>query len=308
MLHLFYFSKELKSLPETKLNIRTLSHLAYRLGIPLEYLKDLRSRVDTLYRYWSKKKSSGAMRQFSSPKPELKKIQKRLNGLFKCLTYPTTSHYGITGRSNVTNALTHGKPKVLLNLDLKNFFPSIHPNRVFATLIRELGCSPKVASVITRLVTVKNQLPQGAPTSTYIANMVTIRLQRRLNALALQWTYKFTSYADDLSFSSENNLEGFKIRVCKIIVREGFSLRKEKESVATKSEVQCITGVNLGHTVGISRQKRKLWSAERFNANRDYANNIISEEILKKIERRHASRMVYVNSVTNISKRVEYST
>lgn len=291
-------------MPKIKLRIRELSDLANRINIPLKYLTSIAFRAEELYRFWSKPKPMGGVRRYSEPKSELKRIQRRLDKLFKTVTYPSTSHYGIPGRSNITNALEHNKPKVLLNLDLKDFFPSIRRERVYRALVEEQECSPLVSSLITRLVTVNDQLPQGAPTSTDIANMVTFSLQRRLNGLAIQWGYKFTSYADDLSFSGKNYQEEFKSRIYLIIKDEKFALRNEKELIATKSGAQVVTGINITHSFGISREKRKKWRAENYNTQRDYTNQTIDEQVLQKSKITYLGRLIYIESVKNISKRL----
>lgn len=261
-----------------------------------------------MYRFKSELKPSGGYRKFSVPKPELKKFQKKLHKLLKTVTYPATTHYGISRRSNITNASIHRGQKVVLNFDIKSFFPSIHPEKVRMAFIEEQDCSPAVASIITRLVTVNHQLPQGAPTSTDISNIVTFRLQRRLKFLAQQWGFRFTCYADDFSFSCERDIgekiiNDFKKLIYKIIKDEGFALQKRKEVIATKSDRQSITGVDIGHGFGINRKKRRLWAAEIFNTRRDYSNGQIDELTLKRAESRYSGRIGYVESVKTFSQR-----
>ncbi len=291
---------------ELKLRIRTIKHLAYRLGYPPEYLEEIASRVPTLYIFWSEPKPSGdGMRDYSTPVRELKLVQRRLNNLFKTITYPSTSHYGLAHHSNITNAAVHYGQEIILNFDIKHFFPSIHPTRVYKALIQEQGCSGEVASLITRLVTVNYQLPQGAPTSTYIANIVTMRLQRRLKGLVkAQWKGSFTSYADDLSCSGNKYLGKCVDLMHRIIVSDGFSEKLAKRVVATKSMAQTVTGVNVGHGFGISRKKRRLWKAELFKAQMDYSNEEIDQQSLQKAERRFDARMNHARTVKTIGHRI----
>jgi RNA-directed DNA polymerase len=151
-----------------------------------------------------------------------------------------------------------------------------------------------VASLITQLVTVDNQLPQGAPTSTDIAALITFRLQRRLQGLAAQRGLKFTLYIDDLTFSGTYNLEGLPIYVRRIIESEGLHSNQKKEQIATKSHAQMVTGINIGHGFGISRKRRRGWRLERLNARKD---NAIGSEARAKAERKYTARLNYASSV-----------
>jgi hypothetical protein len=284
-------------MPEVKLQIRSVPELAHLLRVNIQYLKNLTSRAKNSYRFWTKPKKSGGFREYSEPEPELKKIQRRLHSLFRYLKYPSTTHYGIRQHSNITNAIAHKGKKVIYELDLKDFFPSVHPTRVYRALIEEEKCSPPVASIITQLVTVNHQLPQGAPTSTDIANIVTFRLQRRLNGLAIRWRNTFTSYADDLTFSGNNYSESFMKYARQIIKEEGFTPKLSKEKIATKSHAQVITGVSISHGISISRKKRRIWRAELFEIRRNYYEGKVDDAALKKAENKFKSRSVYVESV-----------
>lgn len=285
-------------MPEIKLRIQTIDHLAHRLGYPPEYLKDIASRASTMYRFWSDPKPSGGMREYSVPARELELVQRRLNDLLKTITYPTTSHYGLAHHSNITNAAVHYGQEIVLNFDIKQFFPSIHPTRVCKALIQEQGCSPQVTFIITRLVTVNYQLPQGAPTSTSIANIVTMRLQRRIKGLVDKWAALFTSYADDLTSSGNKCLEKCVHLIHRIIESDGFSERLSKRVVATKSKAQRITGIDIGHGFGISRRKRRMWKTELFWAQRDFSNKKIDQQAI------FDARMIYAKAVKRIGQQI----
>lgn len=306
-MHPSFYSKQAGILPTTKLQIRSVPELAHLLGANVQYLKNLASRAKNLYRFWTEPKKSGGFRKYSEPNPELKKIQRRLHSLFRSLKYPSTTHYGIREHSNITNAIVHAGKKVIYELDLKDFFPSVHPTRVYRALIEEEKCSHPVAAIITQLVTVNHQLPQGAPTSTDIANIVTFQLQRRLNGLAVKWGNTFTSYADDLTFSGNHYSESFMEYARQIIREEGFTPKLSKEKIATKSHSQVITGVSINHGISISRKKRRVWRAELFEVRRDFYEEKVDDAALKKAEDKFKSRSVYVASVKRAAMEINAS-
>src|SRR3990172_1773681 len=169
---------------QSKFLVNSNSELATLLGISERDLWRLAENTENSYSQWKKQKSSGGFRNLSAPKPQLKEVQKKLHKrVFSQVELGPFTHCGIKRKSNITNAREHVGNDVVFTFDLKSFFPSVRPERVNRSLIDELGCPSSVASLITKLVTVDFELPQGAPTSTDIANIVTIRLRRRLYPL-----------------------------------------------------------------------------------------------------------------------------
>src|SRR5205814_3311637 len=109
----------------------------------------------------------------------------------------------IPARSILTNAKPHLRQKFVLNVDLKDFFPTINFGRVRGVLIAKPYCLlPHIATYIARICCRDNALPQGAPTSPIISNMICSRLDRQLLRLARQYRCVYTRYADDLTFST----------------------------------------------------------------------------------------------------------
>jgi RNA-directed DNA polymerase len=287
----------------TKFPVDTVSDLASLLGTSENHLWHLAENVEESYSFWKvPKKNPNEFRQLCSPHPKLKSIQQNLHTLvFKKLIYSKHSHFGLKKKSSITNAREHRGSKIILTRDLKSFFPSVRPERIRAALIKELGCSEQIASLITRLVTVNFELPQGASTSTDIANLVTLRLQRRLSKLAEQWGItKFTIYADDITFSADHFPEGFEDRVKKIIVNDGFKINAKKGGKFDKSKSQIITGVNIAHGPSVGKVKRN-WRAEHHNNRIKHGRGEISKEQLNASEKRLNGRNKYAESVKRIT-------
>lgn len=290
---------------QSKFPIGTISELAALIGIPEVELRRIAASAEKSYSRWQEPKPSGGFRNLSSPMPHLKDVQKKLHSLlFSKITFGQCSHYGIKRKSNITNAHEHCRSGVVFTFDLKSFFPSIRPERVKKALTDELGCPKRLAEIITRLVTVDFQLPQGAPTSTDIANIVTLRLQRRLYHLATQWGItKFTIYADDITFSGSNIPEGFTKMVARVIRHEGFKIHPEKGGNFNKSKAQIVTGVNVAHGPSVGRLKR-IWRAERHQNAVGFQRGEILEKDFEASELRFSSRMAYANSIVKSSHRL----
>ncbi len=284
-----------------RLQIQTVSELAALLGISINELWRIANKANSTYTRWSEPKSSGGMRNFSAPHLSLKIVQKKLHKiLFSEIDFGTPSNYGIRRKSNITNAREHIGNQVIFTIDLKSFFPSIRPERVIRAFKDELGCSDDVASLLTKLVTCDYQLPQGAPTSTDIANIVTFRLQRRLTGLAKQWGLKFTIYADDVTFSGKKIPENIENTVKMIVKDEGYRIHPVKGGVFGKSTSQVVTGINIAHGASVGKVQR-IWRAQLHNSKTKYLAGDIDEMEWQRAQRRFDSQTVYAASVKRLA-------
>jgi RNA-directed DNA polymerase len=282
------------SLPELATLLNTSEHDLLRLA----------KNAGKSYIRWEVPKPSGGKRSLTTPKAELKSLQRELHKkIMSKLDFGPFSHYGQKRKSSITNARAHRGSKVIFTYDLKSFFPSVRPSRVCQALINEVACPDQVANLITKLVTVDHQLPQGAPTSTDIANIVTLRLQRRLYGLLRQWGLKagkFTIYADDITLSASLIPDGFQAMFKKVIKEEGYKVHPKKHGIYDKSKSQIITGVNIGHGASVGKIK-KNWRAEHHQNTIKFSKGEISIEEFKASERKYGSRKIYANSVKKIA-------
>jgi RNA-directed DNA polymerase len=220
-------------------------------------------------------KRSGGERLLSAPMPELAAAQEwvLVNLLEKLPTHPA-AHGFVPGRSTVSNAEPHVSRDVVVNTDLKDFFPSITFHRV-AGLFRMVGYSPAVATIFALLCTDAPRkkvtyagkdfyvaagpraLPQGACTSPAISNLVSKRLDSRLAGIATKMGWTYTRYADDISLSADGEAAqkvGYMLaRVRHIAEDEGFSVNHAKTRVLRQSTRQLVTGVVVNDRPGIDR-------------------------------------------------------
>lgn len=175
-------------------------------------------------------------------KGRLKEIQKIINGrVLSKIDFPSIVHGSVKKRSCITNAKAHQGNKYFFITDLRSFFPSIHFSIVYEELVRR-GFSPRVASHITRLVTYQKCVPQGAPTSPMIANMVFGPYDSQLIEICKEHGITYTRYIDDLTFSSKKFIEDRVIQNLLDVIRRSpfkYHNRKTKTSIG----ITQVTGV-----------------------------------------------------------------
>lgn len=265
--------------------LATAAEVAASMSLPIPQLRWLAFHSDAAscahYVTWEVPKKSGGMRRISAPLPRLRAAQEWIlaNVLSKLAPEPE-AHGFAKGRSTVTNARVHERPEVLVTVDVKDFFPSITFPRVRG-LFRSLGFSPAVATIFALLTTEAPReeatydgtryfvaigprgLPQGACTSPAISNLVTRRLDRRLRGMSKGLGWRYSRYADDLSFSATGEPTkrvGFLLaRVRHVLEEEGFGWNDKKARVLRRNTAQRVTGivVNAGTTVP-RRERRRL--------------------------------------------------
>ncbi len=244
--------------------IRTVNDLSAHLRISPAFLWGL-VRDDYNYQTYEVRKKSGGIRELSIPIEFLKRVQRWIlrNILEKLKT--TASCFGFSPGSKLRiHAEQHVGAKEVLTLDIKDFFPSISFARVVG-VFRVAGFAPSGAWLLSRLCTWKEMLPQGAPTSPLLANLVCFRLDRRLAGFAKGRGLIYTRYADDMTFSSTSTNQLAKARrfVTHIVRDCGFELNETKTRLAGPRRSKVVTGLVLNPTgVGIGRLRlRELRAA-----------------------------------------------
>jgi RNA-directed DNA polymerase len=230
------------------------------------------------YRAFEIPKRSGGMRPIHAPHGLLRALQDKIkNDLDKLYQPHPNAHGFITGRSVASNAKPHTAKRWVLNIDLEDFFPSINFGRVRGLFMKppfEMG--PAAASIFAQVVTHKNGLPQGAPTSPVISNMIAAGLDRALLRLARAHRVSYSRYADDITFSTndvqlsaglamrEQAGDGSHKLVCgdeliKAIAVSGFRINAKKVRLQSRGMRQSVTGLGVNLHVNVGRERiRKL--------------------------------------------------
>ena len=301
---------------ENKLPLITKPYeLAAALNLSMPQLKGLCYQADVAtnipYTHFTISKRNGSDRQIWAPIPRLKFVQRWiLDKVLNNLTTHGAAHGFVRGKSIVTNAAVHSNSALLIKLDVKEFFPSVNWRRVKG-VFRHAGYHEQIATLLALLCTesprqiveqngatfyvalADRALPQGAPTSPALTNIVCLNLDRRLTGLADQLGLRYSRYADDLTFSlpvtevattkklkaaktvknapkdkensEHNHLIGQLLgSVNKILREEGFILNNDKTRIIRTGNQQSVTGmvVNGDHAPRVPRQiKRRLRAA-----------------------------------------------
>lgn len=234
--------------------ISTLKHLAYILRTDINVLQNIILNIDTYYYSFQKEKinkdtgeplldKEGKVktREVNATKKELKQIQKRIYKLLiASIKLPDYAFGGIPKRDNISNAKYHQGNKYVFTTDLKSFFPSISHTQVFNVFI-EHGFSPSVSRILTQLITYKYQVPQGVPTSTFIANLVFKKTGDKILDFARQNNIKFSIFVDDITLSSKVDFKDKIPNILDILKKDGYKISYQKTFYKTKNPI--ITGV-----------------------------------------------------------------
>lgn len=215
------------------------------------------------------KKKSGGVRHIDAPRKGLMNILYYLNKIFQAVYTPSSSATGfVQGKSVVDNAQCHVEKNYVFNIDLKDFFPSITRARVKARLqLAPLNMSEPIALIIAGLCCMRKSnedgtftyvLPQGAPTSPIITNMICDKLDRRLKGLAARFNLTYTRYADDITFSSNHYVYAedgeFIKELQRIIADQGFSINEKKTRLQKKGSHQEVTGLVVNEKTNVSHE------------------------------------------------------
>ena len=187
--------------------ILSLNKLAFRIGVSREALEAVAKAKTGHYKPYiiQEKKRDGRIkeRKIDNPDKAMRKIQQSINKKFlveACKELPLYTTGSVPKRSTYDNANPHvGKEAVFL-VDISNCFPSIRSSDVYKIYKSQFGCSPPVAKLLTKLTTYGDRLPQGAPTSPSLCNLVLAPLAKKLDSLAAKQEVQFTQYVDESDF------------------------------------------------------------------------------------------------------------
>jgi len=237
-------------------------HLASILGIPLDRLRTIAASSPSHYTTFSKidlKKQKA--RTFHNPSDELKGIQRRIAGsVLEKIPLETITHGGVRGRSPTTNAALHLAKPCVVTVDVRDFFPSIRHYMVYRMFRHELGYGREVCKLLTRLTTLGSELPQGAPSSTAIANLLLrFAVDMPISLAAGHHDLRVTRFIDDFAISGADptilindiakSLSSRRLRIWR---------KKKKLRVMPNSTPQEVTGLNVNSSRGpsVPRYKR----------------------------------------------------
>jgi retron-type reverse transcriptase len=246
---------------------RSPNALAKRLGITLPELENFMPS----YRAVEIPKRSGGTRTLQIPDDATKKLQRLiLRRILRNLRSHPAAHAYERGRSIVTNARHHAGQQYVLKFDLEDFFPSTSEHRV-ERYFRRIGWSRKAAKILTRLTVHEEGLPQGAPTSPRLSNLLNFKLDAALQHRAHRWDATYTRYADDITISVTIRKNRFRSRILMSLRQTAFRAAHaagykvhrspRKLHVLQQHHRQTVTGLVVNRKVQLSRKQRRLLRA-----------------------------------------------
>ncbi len=281
--------------------ITTRQELAALLNLKSHFLTNIlyRNGVNTQYSQFRIPKKDGSFRLISSPSSKLKDIQKRLAELlyecqanihFERKINPVLSHGFEKNKTIVTNATRHRNKRILLNIDLENFFESINFGRVRGFFIanNDFKLSPLIATTLAQIACFNNSLPQGSPCSPIISNLICTILDIRLSKLAQKNGCQYSRYADDITFSTnkkefpqelviDNDVVNVGAVLLKEIERAGFRINHRKTRLLYSTSRQEVTGLTVNKKVNVDNRYYKKVRAMAHTLYKDQSFSIIKE-------------------------------
>lgn len=281
--------------------ITTRQELAALLNVKAHFLTNVlyRNGVNTQYSQFQIPKKDGSFRLISSPSSRLKDIQRRLAELlYECQgnvhierkINPVLSHGFEKSKTIITNATRHRNKKILLNIDLEDFFDSINFGRVRGFFIanNDFKLSPLIATTIAQIACFNNTLPQGSPCSPIISNLICTILDIRLSKFAKKYGCQYSRYADDITFSTnkeefpkelviDNGAVTVGAMLLKEIERAGFNINDRKTRLLYSTSRQEVTGLTVNKKVNVDNKYYKKVRAMAHTLYKDQSFAIIKE-------------------------------
>jgi RNA-directed DNA polymerase len=265
--------KNCEELKNEFLSLETKKDVARLLDVSYDQLIYHLYKVpeDKKYKEFSILKKAGSPRIISAPISALKILQRKLSQVLYAVYEPKATVHGfLPGRSITTNAKQHVRKRYVLNIDLKDFFDSVHFGRVRGIFMAPPYNRPEeVSTMLAKICCHSGKLPQGAPSSPIISNMICARMDSQLRVLASNFKCTYTRYADDITIST--TLSNFPKEIVYINYQEGrsetvlgenlmqilrgnsFEINENKVRLQHKSHRQEVTGLTVNQFVNVKR-------------------------------------------------------
>ena len=308
--------------------IKSRNDFADALQIPRSVLTHVLyiAKPESFYESFTIPKKNGEDRIIMAPKGTLKSIQTKLSHQLveyrfavrqKELEKSNISHGFERERSIVTNAQIHRNKRYVLNFDLKDFFDSFHFGRVvgFFEKNKHFLLPYEVAVVIAQLTCFNGRLPQGAPTSPVITNLICEILDYRVVKIARRYKLDYTRYADDLTFSTNfsrflDEYDSFLKELLQEISNSGFTINQSKTRLLYRDSRQEVTGLVVNKKIGVNREyvKSTRAMAQALYSTGEFTINGIPGTI-KQLEGRFGfiDQLDHYNNVIDDTKHDAYS-
>ena len=221
-------------------------------------LYGISNNIDLNYEEIIIKKKNKGLRYLNEPSPILKSIQKRiLKNVLEEKMISKCAYAYKKGLSTILNAKNHVGRKVILKLDIENFFDNINFYKVYNSCFNESLYPKKLGMLLTNLCVYNDMLPQGAPTSGYISNIVLRNFDCNIDEYCKDKNINYTRYSDDMTFSGDFDIRKLIKYVNELLYKEGFKLNKSKIKVVLNTTRQQVTGIIVNEKINLSKKNLK---------------------------------------------------
>lgn len=248
---------------------KSLEELRKLMGIKKDYFYTIIFSTDKHYRDISIPKKRGGERVISVPFIGLKGMQRWIldNVLYKIPVDECATGF-VPIKSILHNAAPHIRKSYILKMDIKDFFPSINFARVWEVFF-ELGYDKSVSTALAKLCTYKEKLPQGAPTSPYLANIICRNLDEIISSFCQKNNLTYTRYADDITISSNRRIDWVKDVIVDILFRYQFIPNEEKTVLLGPGDRKKITGIIVNEKLSVPKSlireiRKNIYFIQRF--------------------------------------------
>lgn len=234
-----------------------LNELSHYLCVETSTLYRILNNVSKNYRQFNIEQNNGKIRTISAPRTYIKSVQWwLLDNILTVQPINDCVHGFVQNRSYISNAQAHLGAKHLLNIDIKDFFPNISITQI-KNIFSDIGYSEHAAQILSRFTSLNGRMPQGAPTSPILSNLVFSNADKEISQYSIENGLLYTRYADDLSFSSQEFIpKNILIQLKAILASYGFKLNPTKTKFSGKGDRMEVTGLVINDKVQMPREWR----------------------------------------------------
>jgi RNA-directed DNA polymerase len=276
-------------------------HIASILGMSWSDATRFADRVGRYYHPFDRRRTSGQgkWRHIDNPSEPLKALQRRIKTrILDEYPLPDQMHGGVSGRSTKGHAENHMRAQTVLTIDLRACFPSLNYKRIYSVYCDQLRCTPDVSRLLTKLSTFQGAVPQGAPTSSSLANLSLVELHSQLSEVASAHGLLVSFFVDDIAFSgAEAEVRKIIEPAIRTISRHGLSISSRKLHVLPSGVRQEVTGIVVNAGLSVARQRRD----DLFHEITDLANAVAPTDAELKSIRGKIQSVRWVNPAQGMS-------
>ncbi len=270
-------------------------------NIELKTLYSLSNRIENNYKIYKIKKHNGKYRTIYSPNTLLKNIQRKI--LKNILNNKSISPYAKAYHKGIClkdNAYPHLNQKKILKLDIIDFFENIEYINIYKTCFNEIYFPKAVGHLLTYLCTYESRLPQGAPTSSYISNLVMNEFDYEIGTWCNKRNINYTRYSDDMTFSGDFNHQEVISYVRKQLYKLGLKINNKKINIIDNSQQQKVTGIIVNKKLQVSKKYRNKIRQEIYYIKKYNLSNHLEKLNIKDKTKYLNSLKGKINYVLNI--------